>query len=202
MNGIRTMTPFCPRCQTKHVAGVEGDGDPWFTCGRVRFRVPPDEQTTLGTEAWTRTVRLDRPLEAGCLGCGALAATSGDGDDGLRRFICYRCGTVGAYRRETRDDWDPDRETWLFAEAADEIAQTRLDARDRDVDLFAPPETVADKITAALDVARGTGLPLVIEPDDPIHDTVRHPEDVEGDGIGSKVKRAYERFYRWMSGLD
>jgi hypothetical protein len=197
---IRTATYHCPRCQKKHIAGVEGDGSPWFTCGRVKIHVPPDEQATLGTPQAVATAKLSRPLRAGCLGCGRMVDTSGDGDDGLRRFICYRCNHVGAYEREIRTDWAPERETWLFAEAADEIVEARMAGQDEADDL--PNEgtigagdlpSMADKIREALDAARGADLPLVIEPDDPIHD-----EDAR---VASGRKRGrYERFVRWMSG--
>jgi len=174
VRGIRTSTPLCPRvgCRQEHIAGVEGSGDRWFTCGPHRFEIPDGDQGRLGTDLWAKVWRIPRPTSSGCLNCPALVDTTDPDGDGVRRYVCYRCGTVGGYRQLARPEWEPERETWLFAEAGDEIAAARLAIEEPDVP---PPPATSPAPTVP-------------------------PPTLDDEGSTSRVGRTWDRFLRYMEG--
>jgi len=90
-----------------HLAGTEGDGPLWLTCGEMRYEVP-DQWTTLGTPDAVE-IAAARPADStGCMGCGRdVACTGSPVDDSMTRWVCYRCGTVGWYRESVRENYDP-----------------------------------------------------------------------------------------------
>jgi len=219
---IRTKEVCCPRCNIaraatvapiRHVAGNEGDGLLWFTCGRMKYELP-DSWPTLGTTEAIRVARMSRPFDTACMACGRMVGcTNRRGGGGATRWVCYRCdrtgGTVGWYIGTLRDNYDPAEDvahvlpdpdvTDLFADAVYDGAAM---ADGMAADLFAVPtppedETLEDAIRRELaenrvilmatDPTDPTDpiLPLTIPPDSPFHDRdVRAGSTLAADRLG------------------